>query len=216
MTLGERICAQRMARHFSQSDLAERLEVSRQSVSKWETDASVPDLDKLVKMCEVFGISLDQLVRGEEEPAAPKPGEELPPTSTQAAPSVGSVTVRTVVGLMLLFLGALVVLLCFLFQGVLLSGLILILASLLLLCGAVCLLCKRHPALVCGWMIWGTGVVYLPYATGIRLWWMFDPRFYRQGIALGALIAWGLALIFFILFGRTIWLFWRRNSHAQK
>ena len=45
MTLGERICAQRTAHHLSQTDLADALGVSRQSVSKWETDASVPDLD---------------------------------------------------------------------------------------------------------------------------------------------------------------------------
>ena len=214
MTLGERICAQRMARHFSQSDLAERLEVSRQSVSKWETDASVPDLDKLVKMCEVFGISLDQLVRGEEEPAAPKPGEELPPTSTQAAPSAGSVTVRTVVGLMLLFLGMLVVLLCVLFRGAPLSGLIL--SSPFLLCGAVCLLCKRHPALVCGWIVWGLATAYLRYGTGIRFWWVFYPWIYRQEMLLHALIAWGEVLTFSTLLSRTIWLFWRQHNRAQK
>ena len=66
MTMGERICIQRTAHNLSQSDLAERLGVSRQSVSKWETDASVPDLDKLVKMCDVFEVTLDQLVRGKE------------------------------------------------------------------------------------------------------------------------------------------------------
>ena len=69
MTLGERICAQRTAHHLSQTDLADALGVSRQSVSKWETDASVPDLDKLVKMCELFETSLDQLVRGAEPTA---------------------------------------------------------------------------------------------------------------------------------------------------
>ena len=69
MTLGERICAQRTAHHLSQTDLADTLGVSRQSVSKWETDASVPDLDKLVKMCELFETSLDQLVRGAEPTA---------------------------------------------------------------------------------------------------------------------------------------------------
>ncbi|MFR5405455.1 MAG: helix-turn-helix domain-containing protein [Oscillibacter sp.] len=39
--------------------------VSRQSVSKWENDASVPDLEKLVKLSGVFGVSLDELVKGE-------------------------------------------------------------------------------------------------------------------------------------------------------
>ena len=56
MTLGARISALRTARGLSQSQLAEALEVSRQSVSKWETDASVPDLDRLVKLAELFGL----------------------------------------------------------------------------------------------------------------------------------------------------------------
>ena len=61
MSLGQKIYQFRTATNFSQGDLAEILGVSRQSVSKWETDASIPDLDKLIKMCEVFGTTLDEL-----------------------------------------------------------------------------------------------------------------------------------------------------------
>ena len=50
MTLGERICQYRVRRRLSQQEVAEKLEVSRQSVSKWETDGAVPELDKLVKL----------------------------------------------------------------------------------------------------------------------------------------------------------------------
>ena len=49
MTLGENICRLRTEKGMSQGDLADLLEVSRQSVSKWETGSSVPELDKLVK-----------------------------------------------------------------------------------------------------------------------------------------------------------------------
>lgn len=69
MTLGERICQFRTAKNLSQGDLAEALDVSRQSVSKWETGTSVPELDKLVKMSDLFGVSLDELVRGVESEA---------------------------------------------------------------------------------------------------------------------------------------------------
>lgn len=68
MTLGERITAYRTGAGLSQDQLAERLEVSRQSVSKWETDASVPELSKLLRLSEVFGVTLDALVKGEEAP----------------------------------------------------------------------------------------------------------------------------------------------------
>ena len=74
MTLGENIARLRAQRGWSQGGLAEALGVSRQSVSKWETDGSVPELDRLVQLSELFGISLDALVRGEAapEPAAPQ------------------------------------------------------------------------------------------------------------------------------------------------
>ena len=52
MTLGEKIARLRARQGMSQGTLAEELGVSRQSVSKWETDASVPELDKLVKLAK--------------------------------------------------------------------------------------------------------------------------------------------------------------------
>ena len=71
MNLGQTICRLRMQKQLSQSDLAETLGVSRQSVSKWETNASVPELDKLVKMAQLFEITMDELVCGETKDAVP-------------------------------------------------------------------------------------------------------------------------------------------------
>ena len=61
MSIGTKIFELRSAMNLSQSDLADLLNVSRQSVSKWETDGAVPDLDKLIKLCDVFGVTLDEL-----------------------------------------------------------------------------------------------------------------------------------------------------------
>lgn len=61
MNLGKIIYDLRISKNLSQGDLAELLDVSRQSVSKWETDTAIPDLDKLMKMCDVFGVTLDEL-----------------------------------------------------------------------------------------------------------------------------------------------------------
>ena len=66
MRLGETIYRLRTEKGMSQGDLAEALSVSRQSVSKWETDGATPDLEKLIKLSELFGISLDTLVKGSE------------------------------------------------------------------------------------------------------------------------------------------------------
>ena len=73
MTLGERILNYRKRAGLSQERLAELLGVSRQAVSKWEGDAAQPDLDKIVALARLFGITTDQLLLGE----TPDPG---PPT----------------------------------------------------------------------------------------------------------------------------------------
>ena len=57
MNLGEKILQMRTKANMSQSDLAEVLNVYRQSVSKWETNSSTPELDKLLKMSETNEIS---------------------------------------------------------------------------------------------------------------------------------------------------------------
>ena len=68
MSLGTNISRLRAEKRLSQGDLAEVLEVSRQSVSKWETDSSVPDLNRLMKLSQLFGVTLDELVTGAEPP----------------------------------------------------------------------------------------------------------------------------------------------------
>ncbi|MBR4954250.1 MAG: helix-turn-helix transcriptional regulator [Oscillospiraceae bacterium] len=67
MSLGENIYRLRSEKGMSQSELAEALNVSRQSISKWETDGSVPELDKLLSLSDLFGVSLDELVKGSAE-----------------------------------------------------------------------------------------------------------------------------------------------------
>lgn len=67
MKLAEKIMTLRKQRGWSQEELAQQLSVSRQSVSKWESGASVPDLDKILKMSEIFGVSTDTLLKEEME-----------------------------------------------------------------------------------------------------------------------------------------------------
>lgn len=63
MTIGEKIYHLRTSSKISQEDLAEKLEVSRQSISKWETDQAVPQVDKILLLCGLFCISADSLLR---------------------------------------------------------------------------------------------------------------------------------------------------------
>ena len=66
--LGNKIFQLRKAKGLSQEELAEKLNVSRQSVSKWETDQSVPDSDNITAMCAFFNVSLDGFMGNVSEP----------------------------------------------------------------------------------------------------------------------------------------------------
>ena len=67
MTVGEKIARLRSEAEISQEALAERLGVSRQSVSKWETDQAMPQIDKALLLCDFFHISADTLLRSDVE-----------------------------------------------------------------------------------------------------------------------------------------------------
>ena len=67
MILADKIIKLRKEHGWSQEELALKLNVSRQSVSKWESMASIPDLEKIIKLSELFGVSTDYLLRDEME-----------------------------------------------------------------------------------------------------------------------------------------------------
>ena len=64
MSLGERLYELRKEKHLSQEQVAEQLNVTRQTISKWETDESKPDFDKIVPICNLYEISTEQLLTG--------------------------------------------------------------------------------------------------------------------------------------------------------
>ena len=84
MTLGERISYYRKQAGYSQEALAERLGVSRQAISKWETGEATPDAERIIALAAVLGISTDTLLLGKEEPEHPYTEAE---TVRQPAPT---------------------------------------------------------------------------------------------------------------------------------
>lgn len=96
MTTGQKIQALRKGRGLTQEQLAARLGVSRQAVSRWELDETLPDTQNLLPLKEALGVSIDTLLdstRGLEEPApqaGPAPGAASPP----ARPSLGALLKR--------------------------------------------------------------------------------------------------------------------------
>ena len=65
MTLGEKIAKQRKELNYTQEQLADILGVSRQSISKWESDIAYPETDKLIELGKMFDCSMDYLLKEE-------------------------------------------------------------------------------------------------------------------------------------------------------
>lgn len=196
-TLGQRIAAMRGARGMSQGDLAEALEVSRQSVSKWETDASIPELGKLVQLSELFEVSLDELVRG----AAPAAPPKAAPAPESGAGRREIPLERRIAGIVLLCAGGAAALLLFLLGG---GWFALAVGAVLAGCGILCLRARAHAGYGCAVILWLSVELYLRLATGLS-WsvilatgsWTADMNY--TGLAIGwimaavavALILWG-------------------------
>ena len=75
MTLADRIQQLRRQKGISQEELADRVGVSRQAVSKWESEQSMPDMDKVILLSDYFEVTTDYLLKG-IEPAPPAAGEK--------------------------------------------------------------------------------------------------------------------------------------------
>lgn len=160
MKLGERIYRLRTEKNLSQEALAALLDVSRQSVSKWETGAAVPDLDKLVKLCDVFAITLDELVGRETN------REERKAELVRKSPVMG----QKIVGYILLTFSLLVFLLLLL-RGVNPGDfLILIPIGLSLFVASVfCLTLRRGALYWCAWALFAPLTVLTPHVVGFSV-----------------------------------------------
>lgn len=152
MSLGQTICRLRTAKGYSQSELAEMLGVSRQSVSKWETDSSAPDLENLIRLHEILEVSMDELILG-KAPATVQP-QPSPVPERRGLPG------HILAGILLAGFGAILF--------VLRAGL---LATPFLILALICLVCRRRCGLWCGWAAYGMalsfGLFFTRFAYGL-------------------------------------------------
>ena len=161
MNLGETIYKLRTEKQLSQGDLAEMLEVSRQSISKWENNSAVPELEKLIRLSEIFEVSLDELVKGEEK------SKDVPPEVRTEVVYVKQkgFPPRKIAGSILLCMAFLVTILLFVAGGGL-AGLLF--ASPFLVCGIICFTFRKNVGLWCAWAAYVLFDIYMSYATGIN------------------------------------------------
>ena len=165
MTLGQKITNLRKARGMTQEELSEAIGVTRQTISKWELDTSTPDLDYLCKLCDLFGVTADYLIRPEKETvetAPPPPTEQAPPPPrTESTPPPAAPSAKTLSGFR--FAGwALFVLGIALIQVAILFVLFRITSTVLWILGGVCIviglelfLVRWKPLFIVMWTVWG-------------------------------------------------------------
>ena len=196
MDLGERLYQLRKARNLSQGEVADALGVSRQSVSKWENNTSVPELDKLVKLGELFGLTLDELVKGE---AAPAPAGRLERPRPASGPAGG----RRIAAIALLVCGGVGSLLfC--------TTLLIYLTLWLVLAGLLCWHVQEHLGLCLGLSFWMILVVYFQNFSVLSPWNALITAVYRAYPPSYILLDWLLLLPLLLFLGLAVRAAWRR------
>lgn len=161
MTVSEKIYTLRTRLGLSQEELAEKLGVSRQSVSKWETGQSVPDLEKIIKLADLFGVSVDELVREEERPQPPQPE-----TKVVYVKEKWKLTRTQTTGFCLEVIGLALDLLGLVGEG----GLLVLVGTVLVVLGLPLLLAKKHPWIAFGWTCVALSLLVLNPNTSITPW----------------------------------------------
>lgn len=184
-SIGERISELRKKYSYSQEYVADRVNVSRQAVSKWERDLAAPDTYNLIALAELFGVTVEYLAVGKTD---------VEVESVQLQPSPNGVSTQRLVGSVLLGTGLIALILSILFSEVLM-----ILAILLLVAGILCLAVRKHLGLVMAWTY--IVIVFLTSSvlTTNNLFAVFAPIFYVYGsLTIGMIISylyWGVVAV---------------------
>ncbi len=198
MNLGEQIYQLRTRKNLSQGDLADKLDVSRQSISKWENNVTTPELDKLVKMSELFGVSLDALVHGDDTKSKEK---DKPETVVERVVVVEKHSKTA--GVVLLGIGGALLLLFIMLGGDWMS---LFFVAPFFICGIICLVAKQHRILLCMWGLYLSVFQYLRFATGITFAIVLQTSYFEPSWNyMRLIIGWVMLLLYLILTAASLW-----------
>lgn len=198
MTLGQKIFELRNKQKMSQGDLAEKLNVSRQSISKWETDASVPELDKLIMLSDLFNITMDELVRDE---LPEKDTDEKKASTEKSSPETVVVnkqmSTQKIIGFILLGAGIICLPLLYLIgPGVLIFSAAFMFFSL------ICFLIKKHAGLIIAWILTIAALIFFPTCTSVNIFFFLYGNLYYGIFTLQNFVAvclwiWVISLIIY-------------------
>lgn len=198
MSLGKKIVRLRNQNNMSQGDLADLLQVSRQSISKWENDLATPELDKLMKLSEIFQVSLDDLVY-----------ENKVITESVLQNEDKKMSKRTVAAIVHFILAGFVVLL-FTLMNTFVAGFLFSIPF--IVSGCCCLFFKKHTMLYTSWVLFILLDIYFKSATGIHWTNIFFTFIYEPSWNyIRLLFAWVVFILMVLLVFFTIQTFWKKQ-----
>ena len=203
MDLSKRIIELRNAKGISQQQLADAMDVSRQSVSKWETGTSIPDLDKLMKLADYFDITLDELVKGKEAKAQVEETKIINNYYTISS----SKTKAQKIGLGCLIIATIAAIILIVLFGI--AGILFVIP--LVLFGTIAYFAKNYPLLKATWATYILMSYLAHTATGVNPYHILYT------------FQWEARMNYFILFSSWIWFFiiiallaWTTNTFKTK
>lgn len=191
-TLGERIYTLRKSNNLSQGDLAEKLDVSRQTISKWENNSSVPELEKIILLSSVFSVTTDYIIKGEAQLEA----EIITPSYESEAKKPKG---KTIAGIALLVTGCVIFTICCFTLEVLAM-----LGAMIAAIGVVLLVCKKHTLLVVFWLSFIMLERFCRYFTTVNMKLVFQNFAYQDFYLYQLICSYILWLILLVLILCTI------------
>lgn len=208
MTLGQKIFELRNKQKMSQGDLAEKLNVSRQSISKWETDASVPELDKLIMLSDLFSITMDELVRDElPEKSTDEAKESTEKRSPETVVINKQMSTQKIIGFILLGAGIICLPMLYLIgPGALIFSAAFIFFSL------ICFFIKKHAGLIVAWILTIASLIFFPIFTSVNIFFFLYGNLYYGIFTLQNFIAVCLWIWIILLIIYTIITMKRRKT----
>ena len=196
---GERIYELRNKNNMSQGDLADKLNVSRQTISKWENCICMPETEKLIQLSEIFAVSTDYILKGEKEQNKDvyiyvKEDYDKP------AQNHSEQITRKYVGIILAIVFALITIFLLIMGGSILA----IMPGAVTVLGVLLAKNVKHPWLITGWITYIVSVVSLPFFTTFSPLVIFDPVTYTKDYIVLLLVGYSLWLIPALLIIYTI------------
>ena len=198
LSVGKRIYDLRSKSGMSQGDLAEKLDVSRQTISKWENGMCMPETEKLIQLSDIFTVSTDYILKGEDKSTEPV---YLYVKSEESSTSAyNEQIVRKYIGIVLAVVFTLVAVVLLLMGGSYTA----ILPGAVVLLGILFAANVKHPWLITFWTFYACVLVILPFISAISPLMIFNPIIYTEGFGAHLVWGWGLWLVLVVLVFATV------------